>query len=429
MARTQDELAAYLIDVAASSPLSVCSIIVYVAAVINMVILAVWPGNVLSETRRQLDETRNWLEEHSRQRANGSIHRICASGHYALDEIHDRVHDLESLHHRTTGVFKYIRKNPTSKFLQKCFSELLRGSGSQVNVDKAKEEVNRNANRSSPFQTPDRTDAQNEPWPNTVGHTFPSLHDLPDAFNHCVRQAPSFLRQCLRVAAALATCNTGNLQEAHFSPAGTASPPTNSTARGLEHGFVNLFICSTTLAATRRRLLVGPRRNRYGCQERGTGVSEIVAHSTRTIGFTSYQQTASITHPLYSASKKATAESEPEKKKAAFVRPASKAASVKPASRAASVKPSFKASNKPASRAASAKPASRAASKKPAQRARNHRPRSVLHPYLPVLSIHAYTAIRRVRVAEPAAAPTPVEETIAKEPEEEAEAEAAAAEG
>ncbi|KAF8909486.1 hypothetical protein CPB85DRAFT_749914 [Mucidula mucida] len=107
------QLVAYFIGLATSNPTTgaIVAVILYVLSALTLLVVPlIWPGSVLSLTRRTINDTRDWLEDLARRRANGAMYRICASGHFALDEIHERVHDLESLHRRRLRplhIFKY----------------------------------------------------------------------------------------------------------------------------------------------------------------------------------------------------------------------------------------------------------------------------------------------------------------------------------
>ncbi|KAF9008653.1 hypothetical protein BDZ89DRAFT_1168140 [Hymenopellis radicata] len=109
----REQVVAYLIVLATSEPSSTVSLGVYTVAATSLLIVPkAWPGSVLSEARRAIDATREWLEGHARRRASASMYAICASGHFALDDILDRVHDLEGVHTRNlclTRIHAYVR--------------------------------------------------------------------------------------------------------------------------------------------------------------------------------------------------------------------------------------------------------------------------------------------------------------------------------
>ncbi|KAF9021138.1 hypothetical protein BDZ89DRAFT_1116090 [Hymenopellis radicata] len=84
------QLVAYLIGLATSNPTTgaIAAVVFYVVSAITLLIVPlIWPGSILSQTRRTINDTRDWLEDHARRRANGPVYRICASGHFALDDL------------------------------------------------------------------------------------------------------------------------------------------------------------------------------------------------------------------------------------------------------------------------------------------------------------------------------------------------------
>ncbi len=83
------QLVAYFIGLATSNPTTgaIVAVILYVLSALTLLVVPlIWPGSVLSLTRRTINDTRDWLEDLARRRANGAMYRICASGHFALDE-------------------------------------------------------------------------------------------------------------------------------------------------------------------------------------------------------------------------------------------------------------------------------------------------------------------------------------------------------